>query len=239
MNPIRPLKYLYSSCWEVYQAVIHFFLPHFCLICETTKIESHDLICENCWKNLPLANPPDKIQEELKNKLAGNCYFSKAISLWQFSHETQLIIHYLKYRAFGKIAVKVGELIERKLSENKLISENTLLIPIPLHKTRLRERGYNQSLLLCKAIASETELPYEDYVLKRVRYTGSQTKLNAKQRLENVKNAFVVINQDKILNKTVILVDDVITTGATMNSCARVIRESGAYDVFLLSAIKA
>ena len=239
MITIHPLKLFSSILLELYHTVIHFFLPHFCLICTTTKIESRDLICENCWKSLPVADPPDKIVMRLKNKLSGECFFSNAISLWQFSPETQTIIHYLKYRSFGKIAEKIGKKMAETLTEFNLPFENVIMVPIPLHKTRIRERGYNQSALLCKAIATETGFIVDERVLKRVRYTQSQTKLNEIARQKNMQNAFTVTDKEKITDKTIILVDDVITTGATMNACARELKKYGAKTVFIFSALKA
>ncbi|MDZ7377321.1 MAG: ComF family protein, partial [candidate division KSB1 bacterium] len=120
-----------------------------------------------------------------------------------------------------------------KLKPLNFSPDETLLIPVPLHKTRARERGYNQSALLCRAIARQTGLPYDEHILKRVRYTRSQTKLSASERLKNVNQAFRIVNKEPIQNKNVILIDDVITTGATMNECARELITNGARTVAL------
>jgi ComF family protein len=238
MARIHPIKLFSATLMELYHTVIHFFLPHFCLICRTTEIKSHDLICENCWKNLPIADSPEKIMLELKNNLSGECYFSGAISLWKFSPETQTIIHYLKYRSFGKIAKTVGKKMAEKLTELNFTPKNVTIIPIPLHKTRIRERGYNQSALLCKAIAEETGFAVDERILKRVRYTQSQTKLDAIARQKNMQNAFAVTDKEKICDKTIISVDDIITTGATMNACARELQKYGVKTVIIFSAVK-
>jgi len=239
MIQIYPWKFIRSIFREIYYAVIHFFLPHFCLICGTIHIEANEIICDKCWNKLPSAPSNEKILDELQNKLSGQCYFSNVSSLWQFCPEAQTIIHYLKYKTFGNLAKRIGKTMAEKLAENQLHIQNTILIQIPLHKTRIRERGYNQSSLLCKTIASETGVKFENNVLKRIRYTASQTKLSAKQRQKNVAKAFSVSHQEKIINKKVILVDDVITTGATMNGCARVLVKNGAKEVNILSAVKA
>ena len=125
------------------------------------------------------------------------------------------------------------------LTEFNFPFKNVIIVPIPLHKIRIRERGYNQSALLCKAIATETGFIIDERVLKRVRYTQSQTKLNAIARQKNMQNAFTVTDKEKIRNKTIILVDDVITTGATMNACAKELKKYGAKTVFIFSAVKA
>lgn len=125
------------------------------------------------------------------------------------------------------------------IREFNLPQEQLMLIPVPLHKTRIRERGFNQSLLLCISISSQLNIDYSDKVLVRTRYTQSQTKLNASKRQKNVANAFQVKSAESIRGKTIILVDDVITTGATMNACAQALARCGASEIILISAAKA
>jgi len=235
----RLLQSLNSMWREPCYAIIHFVLPHFCLICSTMEIDTRELVCETCWENLPQADSSDRIFNELNEKLSGQCFFSQAMSLWQFSFETQTIIHFLKYRYFSNLAFKIGKSMAHRIIKNNILDENAVLIPIPLHSTRARERGYNQSYLLCQALATETGFTIENHALKRIRYTSSQTKLTAAERQQNVKNAFVVTDREKIVDKTIVLVDDVITTGATMNACASELMRNGAKEIILLSAVKA
>jgi ComF family protein len=126
-----------------------------------------------------------------------------------------------------------------KIKRSGIITCQALLIPVPLHKTRVRERGYNQSELLCKVIAAETGIGYDANILQRIRYTKSQTKLDEATRSVNVKNAFKVSQRDRISKKTILLIDDVITTGATINACAKELIRNGAKEVIIISAIHA
>jgi len=116
-----------------------------------------------------------------------------------------------------------------------------LLIPVPLHPKRLRERGFNQSLLLVKALSHRTGIPYEKRLLQKKRQTLPQVELSGREREKEVRNSFRIIKREALLGKTILLVDDVYTTGATVNECAKVLLAAGAerIDVFTIAhAIK-
>jgi len=239
MSGYRLSTFLKQLWRQPYFAFIHLILPHFCLICKTTELKSNHLICQACWENLPPADSSDRLLIELTSNLSGQVCFSRVFSLWQFSPAAQTIIHFLKYRYFKNLALKIGKAMAQEIIGKNVFDEKTILIPVPLHRTRLRERGYNQSYLICQSLAAETGFAIENFALTRIRYTASQTNLTAKQRQHNVKNAFAVIDREKIVGKTILLVDDVITTGATMNACARELMLNGAKEIILLSAVKA
>jgi len=116
-----------------------------------------------------------------------------------------------------------------------------LLIPVPLHPKRLRERGFNQSLLLVKELSHRTGIPYEKRLLQKKRQTLPQVELSGREREKEVRNSFRIIKREALLGKTILLVDDVYTTGATVNECAKVLLAAGAerIDVFTIAhAIK-
>jgi ComF family protein len=113
------------------------------------------------------------------------------------------------------------------------------LVPVPLHPARRRERGYNQAELLAKAMAAETGFPIIAHELRRIRATPSQTKLDRHARAENVKDAFALAKDLSFTGLKILLVDDVYTTGATLNECARMLREAGAASVFALTFCRA
>jgi len=110
-----------------------------------------------------------------------------------------------------------------------------IIIPVPLHKVKERERGYNQSFYIAKGISENNNLIIDKTSLQRVYYTTTQTKLNLLQRKSNIKNAFLVKDNNNIANKNILLVDDVVTTGSTINECARVLLENGAQKVYVSS----
>ena len=239
MNGKQILQFPYRMLLSLVKSALNFIYPPYCMVCSSQLAENEKLICDNCWLHIPQINQDSDLLTEIKSKVGGEVYFSKVISEWEFSPTVQTAIHLLKYQNFKVLANRIGQFMAERLSKQPLPMDKTILIPVPLHKTRTRERGFNQSTLLCRIIAAETGLNYSDKILKRIRYTQSQTKLNAIERAKNVENAFKVIYPEQIKNKLAILVDDVITTGSTMNECAKELIKNGANDVYLLSAVKA
>lgn len=233
------LKSPYRILLSLVKSALDFIYPPYCLICSSQLAENEKLICDNCWSHAPKIEQDFDLFNQIEIKLGDEVYFSKVISAWEFSPTIQTAIHLLKYQNYKVLANRIGLFMAERLSKQSLPMDKTILIPVPLHKTRTRERGYNQSTLLCRVIAAETGFDYSDRILKRVRYTQSQTKLSAVERAKNVENAFKVIYPEQIKNRLVILVDDVITTGSTMNACAKELIKHGAGDVYLLSAVKA
>jgi len=230
-----PFRILLSLC----KSIINFIYPAYCIVCNSHLKENERLICDSCWIQLPQIEQDFDSFKEIRSKLADDVHFSKVFSIWEFSSPIQTAIHYLKYQNFKVLANQLGIFMAERLKKLSLPMDKTILIPVPLHKTRIRERGYNQSTLLCKVIAGETGFTYNDQTLKRIRYTQSQTKLDAMERAKNVQNAFRVFSNEEILNKIIILVDDVITTGSTMNECAKELMKNGAEAVYLFSIAKA
>ena len=230
-----PVKILLS----LLKSVTDFIYPPFCIVCNNRLLKDERFVCEKCWYSIPKIGREFDIFHDIRSKSGQEVYFSNAMSIWQFSPPAQTIIHYLKYQGFKRLADHLGMIMAERLGLMSLPPEQTLLVPVPLHKTRQRERGYNQSSLLCQAIAVESGFSYDDSILTRIRYTESQTKLNAVERAKNVDNAFKIIHPGKIQQKVILLVDDVITTGATMNACARELMKNGAKEVYLLSVVKA
>ncbi|OGG86693.1 hypothetical protein A3B87_02580 [Candidatus Kuenenbacteria bacterium RIFCSPHIGHO2_02_FULL_39_13] len=154
-------------------------------------------------------------------------------------------IHKYKYNFIKELATPLSMILINKIMEldkkedkpnwvNLLFSSDLILLPIPLHKRRLRWRDFNQAEMLSKKLAGNFYLNHRPYILKRKRYTTAQTELKREQRFDNIKNAFQVTKewQDKLKNAKILLVDDVATTGATLNECGRTLKERGAREVW-------
>ena len=157
----------------------------------------------------------------------------------------QDVIHKYKYNFIKELATPLSEILINKIikldnKEDKpnwaslLFSSDLILLPIPLHKKRLRWRDFNQAEMLSKKLAANFHLNHQPHILKRKRYTAAQIELKREQRLDNIKNAFQVTKewQDKLKNGKILLVDDVTTTGATLNECARTLKERGVREVW-------
>jgi ComF family protein len=219
--------------------ITDFILPPVCLCCES-PLESTNgsiikFICPECYGNLERFN----IIHPWKNEYiaAGTIDGSNSAFWFRDGTPIQTLMHEMKYcklksigRLFGR---EIGNLI------NSLnIGKIDYVIPVPLHNARRRDRTYNQSEFIAEGAAGIIGADVLFKALKRTRYTGTQTKLNKPQRKENVKDAFAVNPEfSKIIcNKNILLVDDVITTGATILECAAVLKAAGAGKILVCSA---
>jgi ComF family protein len=145
-----------------------------------------------------------------------------------FDDYYQKLIHRIKYDKKIPLGRRLAQSLGDRVASQRDFAACDLIIPVPLHRARHRERGFNQSAILAEGISSVTDLPLAKGILKRKKNTRDQTYLNAQQRAENMRDAFVVSQPEMIDGKNVILVDDVMTTGATLNECARMLQEAGA-----------
>jgi len=217
-------------------AVLNFIYPPYCIICKNRLEHGVTLICKTCWHRLPKIDNAQNQKRSRANLDFAESQISKFLAVWEFNTAVQEIIHEIKF--FGKKSLSkfVGRELADLMTHDKDYCGVDLIIPVPLHKTRLRERGFNQSLLLSQAISTLTNIPVKEKVLKRIRFTRPQSQLNAFERQQNVKDAFRVIDSSAIKGKTVVLVDDVLTTGSTMLACAESLESAGVAKIFALTA---
>ena len=149
------------------------------------------------------------------------------------------MIHEFKYRYKTRLRRPLATLAAPLLEEYVLNFRPDMLVPVPLHKQRLRSRGFNQAVLIGDLLSRRWHIPMERRALKRIRWTEPQVNLAAGERKENVKNAFEVRCPEKTAFRRVILVDDVFTTGSTVDECARVLKKAGAEKVGVITVARA
>ena len=200
---------------------IYLFFPRTCCVCGTPLVDSEHEICVKCLMNLPEAKGAVGDANFVEKRLMGRIPLTAATALLIFKKQnaTQRILHQIKYRGNEKLAITMGRQLGLLLANDQRFSDVDLLVPIPLHKRKERRRGDNQSLLLCKGIAQTFPRPIVSDNLIRLRHTPSQTNKNRQQRLENMKGVFSVIDTRQFEGKHMLLIDDVLTTGATTESC--------------------
>ncbi len=138
------------------------------------------------------------------------------------------VVHSLKYHGMSSIGFVMGKLMAHKTLRFSPLSDNAILVPVPLHPARLRERGYNQSECLAQGFASFSGHEIHNDILRRVKKTETQTLLDHEERLLNVRNAFVFSGDKHLSGREVVLIDDVMTTGSTMSACVRALKDGGA-----------
>lgn len=214
-----------------------FFIPRFCFACSGKLNTSEKFLCSDCKESLIFPSS-QFIQNEFARKFADENIITDFYSNYIFENEGALqhLIHKLKYESRFKAGVFLGEKIFDG-GRSKVSTWNAdMIIPIPLHKIKQAERGYNQSYYIAKGFSKKSNLPVDTKSLKRRIYTQSQTTFDIDERRDNIENAFSVSNKKKIIDKTIILVDDVITTGATVREAAKCLLNSGAKKIFAISA---
>lgn len=174
-----------------------------------------------------------------KHSLRGE-NLEKIVTFYSYDNEfLKRAIHLLKYKFIEDLAEPLGEMLADAIcAEGQRPGKEFILVPVPIHKKRILERGFNQAALLAEKVSGRLGLAVEEKVLERTRQTSPQVDLEEKDRRNNVKNAFKVLDVLKIKDKKIILVDDVITTGATMEECAQVLRFSGAKEVWGVALAK-
>jgi len=216
-----------------------FIYPPLCFICDQRLSDGEDRVCRTCWSSFRRFDAGDPVGQSLKDRFAEGGV-SDFLSCFYFEKEGKLqeAIHLLKYHGIKSMGVMLGREIGKRMRETGNFYDADYLVPIPLHKLKLRERGYNQSEMLCRGIREFTGIPVDTNLIRRRRYTQSQTQLDLKERKQNVEDAFEIPPKrlPEVQRKTIILVDDVITTGCTMIACAREFVNAGTKTVLAVSA---
>ena len=156
-----------------------------------------------------------------------------------FNQPVQTLIHLLKYRRRRSIGLFLGECLGKIIVCEPWFAHINTIVPLPLHSVRLRERGYNQSERVAKGFSNYTGLPIEPGLVVRRRPTKTQTRLNLEQRRENVKDAFETPPGQTLKGMHIALIDDVLTTGASLDSCASALVDGGAAAVYALTVARA
>ncbi|MCB0711236.1 MAG: ComF family protein [Ignavibacteriae bacterium] len=213
--------------------LLHLIAPSLCPSCDEPIPTTLRGICETCRATLTTAPYPDEMFEGLlKHHHPDELALDAIGSLFTFEQDSpvQKIIHAIKYRGCRSLGRAMGEELGLALMAFQEFSEIDLILPVPLHKAKLRVRGYNQGEEIGIGFANAWKIPLIHFGLKRRRHTQSQTTLSAKQRLLNVSDAFAVTTTE-VAGARVLLTDDVFTTGATLNACASALLTAGAHSV--------
>jgi len=203
--------------------LIDLFFPEVCAGCESHLLAGESVICTDCRHQLPLTNHHAVPENEAFQKFYGKLPVEFVATLCYFPEKgiVREMIHKLKYKGQEAIGTTLGFWLAEELKSIPIIGDVDAIIPVPLHKKRLRERGYNQVSSFGKALSESLNLPFEENVLVRNIYSKSQTKKDRLGRSANSKSVFDVKNCKENRGKHFLLIDDVLTTGATLESCGR------------------
>ena len=197
--------------------LLHLFYPNLCEGCRQPLVKGEDVICIGCEAHLPVTDYT-KTENETAMLLWGRVPYKHATSLLYFTDEslTQHLIHRLKYKERKPIGTYIGKQLARRVAGWQVDA----VIPVPLYKKKEAKRGFNQSTVIAEGISMALNVPVWTDVLHRARHTETQTDKNREERIANVADAFIATTTDKAKGKHLLLIDDVLTTGATIEACA-------------------
>ncbi|MFH0734945.1 MAG: ComF family protein [bacterium] len=214
-----------------------FLLPRFCVSCSTKLSINEHFICNLCQLQLTIVEP-DFLGNEFCRKFKDDKYIDKFFSLYLFEKNGvfRSLIHSLKYKNNYRIGLFLGNKIAEYYLDNISLLKPDVIIPLPLHHVKKAQRGYNQAYYIAKGISKKIHIPVCTSLVIRIKYKETQTFYNLQQRKENIEGAFKVKKTKNIFGKTLLIVDDVITTGATINECAKVLKLAGAKNIYAVSA---
>jgi ComF family protein len=226
---VKPSLYLIRG-------LVDFVYPPVCFLCDG-RIAGSVPLCRSCLKILHSTMEVKLQSGNLRDftLLSDELHFNGVVTGWHFTPELEALIHLVKYQGMKRLGRLLGKMAGRAFLPAPGPGGEGIMVPVPLHRVRLRERGYNQSEWIARGMSEDMGFPVSLSILSRKKQTLTQTKLSAPEREKNVRDAFTVKDPDAVKDKTVFLVDDVITTGATLNACALCLKEAGAASVYGLA----
>lgn len=226
--------------------------PSRCVICGIVLYNNEKIrICPECLFRISFVKTPicsccglPFVNYKGADHLCGECisskqYFSILRSVGEFKQPLMDVIHRFKYKGEISVGETLGRLMAKFEYHSFSLEEYSLILPVPLHRKRLKERGFNQSVILAREVAKRNSIPLDFRTLKRTVHTKPQTGLGKKQRSTNVKGSFIITDKGKIDGERIVLIDDVYTTGSTVRECARILLENGAEKVAVLTLARA
>ncbi len=209
---------------NIISSTLHLFYPHICTGCGSDLLAAENLLCHHCIHNLPHTNFAQFANNPIEKDFWGRIPLTAAYSQFYFSKEflIQHLIHQLKYRGDTKIGFYLGEVMGKTMLNSSRFNTIDALIPLPLYADKERKRGYNQATVICNGMSSVLKIPVLNDAVIRQHATETQTRKTRTGRWENVKDSFKIAKPADLNNKHLLLVDDVVTTGATLEACANV-----------------
>lgn len=215
---------------DLLSSLLDLFYPHTCDGCGTDLTRTEKVLCIRCLRRLPLTgyqhlphNPVEKIfwgRVNIRHAMAA--YYYRKSSL------LQQLIYQFKYDQREDIATHLGQQMGALLLQSGWLYEINSIVPVPIHPTKLQQRGYNQAMLLANGVAAITGKPVMEEILFRNNYSPSQTNKGRLLRWQNVSNVFSIRPTDQLKDQHVLLIDDVLTTGATLEACSSLLLSAGA-----------
>ena len=222
-----------STAGDIFGDFVSLFFPRYCAGCEESLVKGEELICSRCLLEMPRSNYHLNVDNPFFTKLHGRLPVRFVMSLFKFvkAGKVQHVLHALKYRNIPEIGRMLGKLYGQELMTTGYRDQFDLVIPVPLHTEKKRRRGYNQSEEFGIGIADQLQIECSEDFLRRSRLTETQTRRTKLRRWENVRDVFQIFYPEKITGKRIMLVDDVVTTGATLEAAGVTLINAGCKEL--------
>jgi ComF family protein len=220
---------------DIKQSILHITFPHVCEGCGSDNLDQDQMLCLRCFGSLPLTYFQDHIDNPVEKMFWGRLKITQASAHYYFTKESlmQRLMHGFKYNGNKELGLYLGKLMGKALINSHRFDDIEALVPLPLFKTKERKRGFNQSAILCEGISEVWQKGIIKNAVVRSENTESQTRKNRIERWQNIEGGFEIQNKEDLINKHLLLVDDVVTTGATLEACGRALLETESIKLSL------
>lgn len=221
----------------IWNDFLSLFFPKCCVLCGQSLIDGEHIICLHCFYRLPRTNFHTDRENRMEKRFFGKIPVEEASALFYFNKGSDFrhLIHLLKYKDRQDVGETLGRIAAKELLNSGTFAHIDCIIPIPLHPKKERKRGYNQAECIARGLSEILGKPVETTGVKRVKANKTQTKKSVLQRWFNVQEIFELQNAQKIEGKHILLIDDVLTTGATMEACATTLLKADNVKISLFT----
>lgn len=222
---------------SLFNAFVDLIFPKYCLACNDTLTVGEEQICTQCRFDLPQTYSLSKGDEKLAQKFYGKVPVASANAYLKFvkGGKVQKLMHQLKYKNKPEIGEILGRWYGNELLRAGFDQKIDLIVPVPMHPKKISVRGYNQADLIAKGLAEAMAIDYDTTVLKKGKLTESQTRKSRYERYLNASDVYFVENDELVAGKRIALVDDVVTTGSTLEICASELLLAGATEIHIIT----
>ena len=212
--------------------------PNLCVSCLEKSLGKDQLLCVLCSIEIPFTDHFENQENKVVEHFYGRIPIVHGSALLHFAKNSKVrnMLYNFKYEGMKEIGIMLGEALGRKLKESHFFSEIELIIPVPIHDDKRQRRGFNQSEIIAQGLLQICNIPYSPNVLVKLFDTETQTHKNRNQRMDNVQNTLGINNKEMIRGKNILLIDDVITTGATLEAAGKTLLENGAQSISVVVA---
>ncbi len=220
---------------NIFSSALHLFYPHLCTGCGSDLLKEGDQLCLRCINDLPHTNFAGFDNNPIEKIFWGRIAVTAAHSEFYFAKASliQHLIHQLKYKNNTAIGFYLGELMASSLLAGNRFNTVDYLLPLPLYADKERKRGFNQAAVICNGMSQVMNIPVITANVIRQRFTETQTRKHRIERWENVEGSFLIKNPGALMGKHVLLVDDVVTTGATLEACGSALLQTGGLKLYI------